>query len=187
MESAFQKIELSSQKVAYSRANNPESSIVVRSLYPNYESGARFSLGDVLEIRSLYLSLLVLINTNIDILKKFEKTALLTIAKRGENFVKNYEVKFSKKKEDPDHRGFYYIDIELNGKKTLRVGLNFSIQKGQSFSLRVYKNEEEAKLFQYGVFLFASEVKKLINYINKRFKFESDHLSENCGRDDDFF
>ena len=101
--------------------------------------------------------------------------------------MKKYEVKFNKKKEGPGHRGFYYIDVELNGNKTLRVGLNFSIQKEQLFSLRIYKNEEEAKLLQYGVFLFTSEVKKLINYINKRFKFESDQLNTNCGRDDDFF
>ena len=188
METTFELINLSKQKVAYSRVEDPKTSLIVRSYYPNVENGVRFGLKGLKEIRHLFNSLAVVINTSID--KIGSDNDMLTLAKIGENLLDDYEVSYTKKKDDPDHRGFYYIDnhiVQRDQKKILRIGLNLSVTKGQLFSLRIYKEEENIKTFQFGIFLFATETIKLAKYLNKRFNFEPNYVSINCGKDDDFF
>ena len=173
------KTKLSKSKMVYARETDPEDTVVVKSLWPDEKTGARFGVKGKEAIKVLFETLIVLIHHKLEKIissKYVQPNVLEKLAEIGKQYTSKYVIR--QHIDENLNKIVYYIDFQSSGNRIVRSVLSFGV-KHVMFSLKLFDREEEVNnmsafeetdLHYYcGISLFPAETIRLLCYLNSRF------------------
>ena len=181
---------LSSHKLVYAREEDPEDTLVLRSIYPDCpEQLRRYGVKGTENIKHLFLAILKLVGTAAAE-EIYSKTSYLTTVQINACFELANEMK-----EDIDDMEFETTSKETSSNNVFTYTHlpnkdQLGITTTKFTQLCFFKNSENGQ--RTGIFLFMGEIFKLLKYINSNFNF-AQHKSfvnrkqDPCNFKDNFF
>ena len=180
------KTKLSKTKMVYAREKDPEDTVIVKSLWPDEKTGARFGVKGKQSLKVLFETLIVLIHHKLEkiITSKYVQPIILTkLAEVGKCYTTKYEIR--QHVNETLNKIEYYIDFRSSSNRIVRSALSFGV-KNVTFSLKLFDDacldmddreeymadcEEKNLCYYCGISLFTAETIRLLCYLNSRFEF----------------